>query len=445
MGDFDFEELDRVINEIAGDAKSDDKARSMAKSTEAESKVSDASDNQQSTESQHDVHSSQDADTDNSNDNNEVADDALRSHRAMDVVSSGAAVVTTDPADAHAMVMARREKRAEEIRKRLAAERKARAEAAEEKKRAAHAAEQQAKEERIKEAERAEAAQVEAEKRAKEAAELAEHLEKEAEARRSRDEQRQHMANRRSVHYSQPRNDINPRRALSQPRPVEETDLDLSVPADDDEPYTSPFLDGVQVTKKPIGSNMVSTAEQSELSEQPDDASGGANNDNAIDNNHDNYDGINHYDADRTDTSDTLTADDEIDVKPDDFAVPTELPVVRSSTETTKSEDAVVDSMMNRMRERREQRENTVPRPSTTAPAVHLDSTVGNDLEVRDNAADRAERIDESRYAMANVPTYDEYLNTKRHHNWGWVILFVIILAAISAAAVYLYLNNFFV
>ncbi|GEM_PF-4139484 len=403
MGDLDFEELDRMIDDISNASSDGNTAAKDASSGNPKAIKSTKTDLASSKPSSDVIERPAGART-------------HQRRRSMDVLpakdAEGDVKERPSMAELHAQVMARREKRAEEIRRRMAEERRARAAAHEGQKEQRRKVEPGVEHKTTSDKDVVSENAEDAARKAREAAELAEQLEADRVERAKLEREPRKAVARRMVQYAH----TSSRRALTQPRPVEETALDLSVPeSTDEEPYTSPFIDGVQVSKKPIGENMQSN--QVEMPKAPLDS------------------GI-HTGATNAEQNST------------DAAANVESAVSKNDNEKAR-EDDFIDDFIGEMKERREAKARLAERP-TAAPDMSAKLDRVNNSRVEDpnwsdnEAADRAARESESRYAMANIPTYDEYITGRKHHGWGWVLLFVILLAAVSFAGVYLYLNNFF-
>ena len=246
MGDLDFEELDRMIDDITSSGDNQDSTKSSsAKASTTKSAREDSVRVSNTDEAKNSAH-----------------------RRSMDIVptQSKGKESSAQPSmvELHAQVMARREKRAEEIRRRMAEERRARAAAHSGSKEQRRKAEMTVDHRPIHDSKELDKAKLEeSARKAREAAELAEQLEADREERQKLERRSQKTVARRAVHYPH----VNSRRALTQPRPVEETALDLSVSESaNDEPYVSPFIDGVKVEKKPIGQNRMQSFEKTATS-----------------------------------------------------------------------------------------------------------------------------------------------------------------------------------
>lgn len=394
MGDLDFEELDRMIDDITSSGDNQDSTKSSsAKASTTKSAREDSVRVSNTDEAKNSAH-----------------------RRSMDIVptQSKGKESSAQPSmvELHAQVMARREKRAEEIRRRMAEERRARAAAHSGSKEQRRKAEMTVDHRPIHDSKELDKAKLEeSARKAREAAELAEQLEADREERQKLERRSQKTVARRAVHYPH----VNSRRALTQPRPVEETALDLSVSESaNDEPYVSPFIDGVKVEKKPIGQNRMQSFEKTATSASTP-VSTLASSQYAP---HDEL--RNSVASNNSDYSDSRARNNDF-----------------------------IEDFIGEMRERREAKAKIVERP-TVAPdmSAKLDnvdnSRIEESVDIRADV-DREARENESRYAMANIPTYDEYAVEKGHCGWGWVVFFVVLLIVVSVAGVYLYFNNFFV
>lgn len=394
MGDLDFEELDRMIDDITSSGDSQDSTKSSsAKASTIKPAREDSVRVSNTNEAKSSTH-----------------------RRSMDIVptQSKGKESSAQPSmvELHAQVMARREKRAEEIRRRMAEERRARAATHSGSKEQRRKAEMTVDHRPTHDSKELDKAKLEESiRKAREAAELAEQLESDREERQKLERRSQKTVARRAVHYPH----VNSRRALTQPRPVEETALDLSVSESaNDEPYVSPFIDGVKVEKKPIGQNRMQSFEKT-ATPVSTPVSTPANSQYAP------------HDESRNNVASNNSDHGDSQARNNDF----------------------IEDFIGEMRERREAKAKIVERP-TAAPdmSAKLDnvdnSRIEESADIRADV-DREARENESRYAMANIPTYDEYAAEKGHRGWGWVVFFVLLLVVVSVAGVYLYFNNFFV
>ncbi len=390
MGDLDFEELDRMIDDITSSGDNQDSTKSSsAKASTIKPAREDSVCVSNTNEAKSSTH-----------------------RRSMDIVptQSKGKESSAQPSmvELHAQVMARREKRAEEIRRRMAEERRARAATHSGGKEQRRKAEMTVDHRPTHDSKELDKAKLEESiRKAREAAELAEQLESDREERQKLERRSQKTVARRAVHYPH----VNSRRALTQPRPVEETALDLSVSESaNDEPYVSPFIDGVKVEKKPIGQNRMQSFEKTAAPVSTPVSSQYA-----------------PHDESRNNVASNNGDHGDSQARNNDF----------------------IEDFIGEMRERREAKAKIVERP-TAAPdmSAKLDnvdnSRIEESADIRANV-DREARENESRYAMANIPTYDEYAAEKGHCGWGWVVFFVLLLVVVSVAGVYLYFNNFFV
>lgn len=195
--------------------------------------------------------------------------------------------------------------------------------------------------------------------------------------------------NRRLVRYSQRLS----RRALRQPRPIEEATTPLAGDSRPDEkPYESPFLEGVKVKKAPLGIK------------EPERKA------NAV--------------AVKSKSSEVEVASRK-----------NQKPAPTSHNATTNS-DGFIDSFINSMQMKREQQSMVESHTMPRRPKATLDN-MGSAARPSRRRLGRRDDDDD------NSPFDDLQVVDKRSRSaWTWIVVCLVILIALSGAGVYLYLTG---
>lgn len=451
MADFDFEELDRVIKEM-----SDVDVPANSEQPKTADSVEDASQTQKAVTEQIVEQQA------------EVSEVKIVKAKAMDVTSNKVISVISQE-DAHAIIMARRKKRAAEINQRMMEERKQRqaaklnkvkAEVEAELDKSVKPAEPEAAqletpvntaktESEVKEPEVAPTKQSDAEPAAKaelkpedkpeaksevksedksevkpeteadtknnvasaeaksselkdsdvvkksepENTEASESATKPSDDTDENDENDENdvaaRLNRRLVRYSQRLS----RRALRQPRPIEEAATPLAGDSRPDEkPYESPFLEGVKVKKAPLGIK------------EPEH---------------------------KTNAVAVKSEPAEVEVAPRK----NQKPAPTSHNATTNS-DGFIDSFINSMQMKREQQSMVESHTMPRRPKATLDN-MGSAARPSRRRLGRRDDDDD------NSPFDDLQVVDKRSRSaWTWIVVCLVVLIALSGAGVYLYLTG---
>lgn len=194
--------------------------------------------------------------------------------------------------------------------------------------------------------------------------------------------------NRRLVRYSQRLS----RRALRQPRPIEEATTPLAGDSRPDEkPYESPFLEGVKVKKAPLGIK------------EPERKA------NSV--------------AVKSESSEVVVSRKN------------QKPAPTSHNATTNS-DGFIDSFINSMQMKREQQSMVESHTMPRRPKATLDNMESAARPSRRRFSRRDDDDD-------NSPFDDLQVVDKRSRSaWTWIVVCLVILIAISGAGVYLYLTG---
>ena len=195
--------------------------------------------------------------------------------------------------------------------------------------------------------------------------------------------------NRRLVRYSQRLS----RRALRQPRPIEEATTPLAGDSRPDEkPYESPFLEGVKVKKAPLGIK------------EPERKA------NAV--------------AVKSEPA-------EVEMAPRK----NQKPAPTSHNATTNS-DGFIDSFINSMQMKREQQSMVESHTMPRRPKATLDN-MGSAARPSRRRLGRRDDDDD------NSPFDDLQVVDKRSRSaWTWIVVCLVVLIALSGAGVYLYLTG---
>lgn len=195
--------------------------------------------------------------------------------------------------------------------------------------------------------------------------------------------------NRRLVRYSQRLS----RRALRQPRPIEEATTPLAGDSRPDEkPYESPFLEGVKVKKAPLGVK------------EPERKA------NAV--------------AVKSKSS-------EVEV----VSRKNQRPAPTSHNAATNS-DGFIDSFINSMQMKREQQSMVESHTMPRRPKATLDNMESAARPSRRRLSRRDDDDD-------NSPFDDLQVVDKRSRSaWTWIVICLVVLIALSGAGVYLYLTG---
>lgn len=195
--------------------------------------------------------------------------------------------------------------------------------------------------------------------------------------------------NRRLVRYSQRLS----RRALRQPRPIEEATTPLAGDSRPDEkPYESPFLEGVKVKKAPLGVK------------EPERKA------NAV--------------AVKSKSSEV-----EVASRKNQKPAPT-------SRNAAMNNDGFIDSFINSMQMKREQQSMVESHTMPRRPKATLDNMESAARPSRRRLSRRDDDDD-------NSPFDDLQVVDKRSRSaWTWIVVCLVILIAISGAGVYLYLTG---
>lgn len=195
--------------------------------------------------------------------------------------------------------------------------------------------------------------------------------------------------NRRLVRYSQRLS----RRALRQPRPIEEATTPLAGDSRPDEkPYESPFLEGVKVKKAPLGIK------------EPERKA------NAV--------------AVKSKSSEVEVASRK-----------NQKPAPTSHNATTNS-DGFIDSFINSMQMKREQQSMVESHTMPRRPKATLDN-MGSAARPSRRRLGRRDDDDD------NSPFDDLQVVDKRSRSaWTWIVVCLVVLIALSGAGVYLYLTG---
>lgn len=194
--------------------------------------------------------------------------------------------------------------------------------------------------------------------------------------------------NRRLVRYSQRLS----RRALRQPRPIEEAATPLAGDSRPDEkPYESPFLEGVKVKKAPLGIK------------EPERKA------NSV--------------AVKGESSEVVVSSKN--QKP-----------ASTSRNAAMNSDGFIDSFINSMQMKREQQSMVEPHTMPRRPKATLDNMESATRPSRRRFSRRDDDDD-------NSPFDDLQVVDKRSRSaWTWIVVCLVILIAISGAGVYLYLTG---
>lgn len=195
--------------------------------------------------------------------------------------------------------------------------------------------------------------------------------------------------NRRLVRYSQRLS----RRALRQPRPIDEAATPLAGDSRPDEkPYESPFLEGVKVKKAPLGIK------------EPERKA------NAV--------------AVKSKSSEV-----EVASRKDQKPAPT-------SHNATTNSDGFIDSFINSMQMKREQQSMVESHTMPRRPKATLDN-MGSAARPSRRRLGRRDDDDD------NSPFDDLQVVDKRSRSaWTWIVVCLVVLIALSGAGVYLYLTG---
>lgn len=195
--------------------------------------------------------------------------------------------------------------------------------------------------------------------------------------------------NRRLVRYSQRLS----RRALRQPRPIEEATTPLAGDSRPDEkPYESPFLEGVKVKKAPLG-----------IKEPERKANSVA----------------------------VKSKSSEVEVA----SRKNQKPAPTSHNATTNS-DGFIDSFINSMQMKREQQSMVESHTMPRRPKATLDN-MGSAARPSRRRLGRRDDDDD------NSPFDDLQVVDKRSRSaWTWIVVCLVVLIALSGAGVYLYLTG---
>lgn len=195
--------------------------------------------------------------------------------------------------------------------------------------------------------------------------------------------------NRRLVRYSQRLS----RRALRQPRPIEEAATPLAGDSRPDEkPYESPFLEGVKVKKAPLG---VKEPER------------------------------------KTNAVAVKSKSSEVDVVSRNNQKP-----ATTSRNAAMNNDGFIDSFINSMQMKREQQSMVESHTMPRRPKATLDNMESAARQSRRRLSRRDDDDD-------NSPFDDLQVVDKRSRSaWTWIVVCLVILIAISGAGVYLYLTG---
>lgn len=195
--------------------------------------------------------------------------------------------------------------------------------------------------------------------------------------------------NRRLVRYSQRLS----RRALRQPRPIEEATTPLAGDSRPDEkPYESPFLEGVKVKKAPLG-----------IKEPERKANSVA----------------------------VKSKSSEVEVA----SRKNQKPAPTSHNATTNS-DGFIDSFINSMQMKREQQSMVESHTMPRRPKATLDN-MGSAARPSRRRLGRRDDDDD------NSPFDDLQVVDKRSRSaWTWIVVCLVVLIALSGVGVYLYLTG---
>ncbi len=195
--------------------------------------------------------------------------------------------------------------------------------------------------------------------------------------------------NRRLVRYSQRLS----RRALRQPRPIEEAATPLAGDSRPDEkPYESPFLEGVKVKKAPLGIK------------EPEH---------------------------KTNAVAVKSEPAEVEMAPRK----NQKPAPTSHNATTNS-DGFIDSFINSMQMKREQQSMVESHTMPRRPKATLDN-MGSAARPSRRRLGRRDDDDD------NSPFDDLQVVDKRSRSaWTWIVVCLVVLIALSGAGVYLYLTG---
>lgn len=195
--------------------------------------------------------------------------------------------------------------------------------------------------------------------------------------------------NRRLVRYSQRLS----RRALRQPRPIEEAATPLAGDSRPDEkPYESPFLEGVKVKKAPLGVK------------EPEHKT------NAV--------------AVKSESAEVTVASSK-----------NQKPAPASRNAATNS-DGFIDSFINSMQMKREQQSMVESHTMPRRPKATLDN-MGSAARPSRRRLGRRDDDDD------NSPFDDLQVVDKRSRSaWTWIVVCLVVLIALSGAGVYLYLTG---
>lgn len=195
--------------------------------------------------------------------------------------------------------------------------------------------------------------------------------------------------NRRLVRYSQRLS----RRALRQPRPIEEATTPLAGDSRPDEkPYESPFLEGVKVKKAPLGIK------------EPERKA------NSV--------------AVKSESSEVVVSSKN--QKP-----------ASTSRNAAMNSDGFIDSFINSMQMKREQQSMVESHTMPRRPKATLDNMESAARPSRRRFSRRDDDDDD------NSPFDDLQVVDKRSRSaWTWIVVCLVILIAISGAGVYLYLTG---
>lgn len=198
--------------------------------------------------------------------------------------------------------------------------------------------------------------------------------------------------NRRLVRYSQRLS----RRALRQPRPIEEAAIPLAGDSRPDEkPYESPFLEGVKVKKAPLGIK------------EPERKA------NSV--------------AVKSESAEVETASNK-NQKP----APT-------SRNAAMNSDGFIDSFINSMQMKREQQSMVESHTMPRRPKATLDNMESTARPSRLSRRRLSRRDDDD----DNSPFDDLQVVDKRSRSaWTWIVVCLVVLIALSGAGVYLYLTG---
>lgn len=196
--------------------------------------------------------------------------------------------------------------------------------------------------------------------------------------------------NRRLVRYSQRLS----RRALRQPRPIEEATTPLAGDSRPDEkPYESPFLEGVKVKKAPLGIK------------EPERKA------NSV--------------AVKSESSEVVVSSKN--QKP-----------ASTSRNAAMNSDGFIDSFINSMQMKREQQSMVESHTMPRRPKATLDNMESAARPSRRRFSRRDDDDDDD-----NSPFDDLQVVDKRSRSaWTWIVVCLVILIAISGAGVYLYLTG---